>query len=157
MAETVKTLQGQGGNALSGLLITNNHGFRVEDAEYIAQVNALKNLSAEELDDIQRFANENKNEKVDDLMRQAAWERLKANPLDKQALQNWGTMVALDYVDATSFAQGDVRARHFIPFKSTIDKLRGKGAPTPDQAFEFYSGAYQDVATRLGNPIIKIH
>jgi hypothetical protein len=63
-------------------------------------------------------------------------------------------MVALDWVDAASYANGNVRARDFIPFKSTIDKLRGKGAPTPDQAFEFYSKAYQDVASRLGNPIM---
>lgn len=153
MKETIKELELQGGNALSGILIVNDHGFRTTDDDYIDKINTLKKLTAEELDDIQRKANDNKNEQLDDTQRALAWAKVKEG-FDPKAIEQWAMTVAMDYADISTIRQGDARLRDWIPFKSTVDKLRGKGAPTPDQAFDFYSKGYQKVAKKLGNPIM---
>lgn len=150
--KTFQALEQQGGNSLAGILAVNPYGFKVDDEEYYAKVNALAKLTPEELDDIKRKAREPEMEQRDDAARATAWAMFKTMPSGSN-LTIWAGHVLADWADANNLASNS-RARDFIPFKSTIDKLRGKGAPTPASAHEKYQAAYKQVAEELGNPIM---
>ena len=149
--ETFKALEQQGGNALSGLLAVNEYGFKVDDSDYIEQVQTLANLSESELEDIRVEAMKPKREIEDDIRRGAAWASVKTNP-NSQNVTLWAASVLADWMDASQLR--DFRAVDLIPFRSLALKLNGDGAPTLDQAYDYYSKAYKVTAEKLGNPIM---